>query len=110
MGFISGLIPGLFFSRISILALFRKSTNGSGLSVNLFKKGIRITQVTISLLVFTLGLLIFSQSRLILNQTTPFSGERMVAIDLPSSDSLSTVLRAETEKIIYRVKLVLKKD
>lgn len=99
MGFISGLIPGLFFSRISILALFRKSTNGSGLSVNLFKKGIMITQVTISLLVFTLGLLIFSQSRLILNQTTPFSGEQMVAIDLPSSDSLSTVLRAEIERI-----------
>lgn len=99
MGLISGLIPGLFFSRISILALFRKSTNKSGLSVNLFKKGIMITQVTISLLVFTLGILIFTQSRLTLNQTTPFSGEQMVAIDLPSSDSLSTVLRAQIERI-----------
>lgn len=99
MGVISGVIPGLFFSRISILALFRKSTNSSGLSVNLFKRGIMITQVTISLLVFTLGILIFTQSRLILNQTTPFSGEQMVAIDLPSSDSLSTVFRSEIERI-----------
>lgn len=99
MGLISGIIPGLFFSRISILSLFRKSTNRSGLSVNVFKKGIMITQVTISLLVFTLGILIFTQSRLILNQTTPFSGEQMVAIDLPNSDSLTTIFRADIERI-----------
>ncbi len=99
MGVISGIIPGLFFSRISILTLFRKSTNKSGVSMNLFKKGIMITQATISLLVFTLAILVFNQSRLIMNQMTPFNGEQMVAIDIPSSDSLSIVLRTEIERI-----------
>ncbi len=98
-GIISGLIPGLFFSKLSILSLFKKPVSRNTLSISGLKKGMIITQVTVSLMVFTLGILILTQSNLILNQTTPFSGDNMVAIDLPESDSLSTVFRTEVEKI-----------
>jgi len=98
-GIISGIVPGLFFSRLSILTLFRKSTSNNQFSIGVLKKGIIIIQVTVSLLVFTLGILILTQSKMILNQTTPFSGDNIVAIDLPESDSLSTVFRSEIERI-----------
>lgn len=98
-GIISGIIPGLFFSRLSILALFKKSTLRNTFSVGVLKKGIIVTQVTVSLLVFTLGALIVSQSSLILNQATPFSGDNIVAIDLPNSDSLTTVFRNQVERL-----------
>lgn len=98
-GMISGVVPGLFFSRISILSLFRKSTDRSKLSLQVFKKGLMTTQITVSLLVFTLGILVLSQSTLVLNQTTPFSGEQMIALDLPPSDSLSIVFRNEVERL-----------
>ncbi|OEK03522.1 hypothetical protein BFP97_19240 [Roseivirga sp. 4D4] len=98
-GLISGLVPGLFFSNISILSLFRKTTQRSGVSLDRLKKGLMTTQVTISLLVFTLGILVLSQSSLILDQKTPFSGEQVVALDLPPSDSLSTVFRTEAERL-----------
>lgn len=98
-GIISGLIPGLFFSKISILSLFRKSTERNSLSLVRLKKGLMTIQVTISLLVFTLGLLTLFQSGLILHQTTPFSGEQIVAIDLPSSDSLSSVFKTEAQRL-----------
>ncbi|MBO3700124.1 FtsX-like permease family protein [Roseivirga sp. E12] len=98
-GIISGVVPGLFFSRISIMSLFRKSTGRNKLSIDFLKKGLMTTQVTVSLLVFTLGILVLSQSSLILNQTTPFSGEQLVALDLPPSDSLSIVFRTEVERL-----------
>ncbi|MFY0591378.1 FtsX-like permease family protein [Roseivirga sp.] len=98
-GLISGIIPGLFFSRLSILTLFRKSINQNQFSVGFIKKGIIITQVSVSLLVFTLGFLVLSQSKLILNQATPFNGEKIVAIDLPGSDSLTTVFRNQIARL-----------
>jgi putative ABC transport system permease protein len=98
-GIISGIVPGLFFSRLSILTLFKKSTDRNHFSVGVLKKGIIITQVTVSLLVFTLGALIVSQSNLILNQATPFNGNNIVTINLPNSDSLTTVFRNEVERL-----------
>jgi len=98
-GIISGLVPGLFFSKISILSLFRKSTERNSISFVRLKKGLITTQVTISLLVFTLGILTLFQSGLILHQSTPFSGEQIVAIDLPSSDSLSSVFKTEAQRL-----------
>ncbi|MCO6360071.1 FtsX-like permease family protein [Roseivirga pacifica] len=106
---ISGLIPGLFFSRISVLGLFKTNVSKRKLSLQTLKKGLIIFQVSLSLLVFTLGFILLRQAHLIISQETPYTGENMVALELPyelnnmktieASDSLNTVFRNELSRL-----------
>ncbi|NVK83291.1 MAG: FtsX-like permease family protein [Cytophagia bacterium] len=100
---VSGIIPGLFFSRISILGLFKQTPSRRKFSLQSLKKGLIVFQVSLSLLVFTLGFILINQAKLITSQKTPYTGENMVAFELPfeykgakslhSFDSLNTTFR-----------------
>ena len=106
---ISGLIPGLFFSRISVLGLFKTNVSKRKLSLQTLKKGLIVFQVSLSLLVFTLGFILLNQAHLITSQETPYTGENMVALELPyeldnmkaieASDSLNTIFRNELSRL-----------
>ncbi|RKQ51536.1 ABC-type antimicrobial peptide transport system permease subunit [Roseivirga pacifica] len=99
VAFISGLIPGLFFSRISVLGLFKTNVSQRKLSLQTLKKGLIVFQVSLSLLVFTLGFILLNQAHLINKQKSPFTGENIVAIEQPSSDSLGIVFHHNLNKI-----------
>lgn len=109
VAFVSGIIPGLFFSRISILGLFKQTPSRRKLSLQTLKKSLIIFQVSLSLLVFSLGFILLNQAQLITSQETPYTGENMVALELPykfdnmkameASDSLNTVFRNDLSKI-----------
>lgn len=106
---VSGIIPGLFFSRISILGLFKQTPSRRKFSLQSLKKGLIVFQVSLSLLVFTLGFILINQAKLITSQKTPYTGENMVAFELPfeykgakslkSFDSLNTAFRNDLLKI-----------
>lgn len=106
---VSGIIPGLFFSRISILGLFKQTPSRRKLSLQTLKKSLIVFQVALSLLVFSLGFILLNQAQLINSQETPYTGENMVALELPykfdnmkameASDSLNTVFRNDLLKI-----------
>jgi ABC-type antimicrobial peptide transport system permease subunit len=96
---ISGLLPGLFFSNISILRLFKRGGSKNKFSFGSIKKVLIIIQVSVSLLVFTMGFLLVNQSHLIVNQKSPFKGENLIGFDLPTMDSLNTTFRTELHSI-----------
>lgn len=106
---ISGIIPGLFFSRISILGLFKQTPSKRKFSLQTLKKSLVVFQVTLSLLVFTLGFILLNQAQLITSQETPYTGENMVAFELPFEyqgvkslkpfDSLNTTFRNDLLRI-----------
>jgi ABC-type antimicrobial peptide transport system permease subunit len=97
--FISGVLPGLFFSNISILGLFKRGSSKRKFSFRSVKKVLIVIQVTVSLLVFTMGFLLINQSHLIINQKSPFTGENIIGLDLPTADSLNTIFRTELNSI-----------
>ncbi|MFT6054506.1 MAG: ABC-type antimicrobial peptide transport system permease subunit, partial [Roseivirga sp.] len=97
--FISGVLPGLFFSNISILGLFKRGSSNHKFSFRSVKKVLIVIQVTVSLLVFTMGFLLINQSHLIINQKSPFTGENIIGLDLPTADSLNTIFRTELNSI-----------
>jgi putative ABC transport system permease protein len=96
---ISGVLPGLFFSNISILRLFKRGSSKNNFSFGYVKKVLIVVQVSLSLLVFTMGFLLVNQSHLIINQKSTFSGENIIGLDLPTADSLNTIFRTELQGI-----------
>ena len=96
---ISGVLPGLFFSNISILRLFKRGSSKNRFSLGSVKNVLIVIQVCLSLLVFTMGILLLNQSHLIVNQKSPFTGENIIGLDLPTADSLSTAFRTELHSI-----------
>ena len=105
MGLISGLIPGLTFSNISVLQLFKTTKSKSRLSLGHLKKLMVIFQMSVSLFVFIFGYILIKQSQLITGQKTPFSGENLIADELPRYDSTNVVFKNEVARI-SGVKLV----
>lgn len=99
MGLISGLLPGLTFSNISVLQLFKQTKSKSKLSLKHLKELMIGIQISVSLFVFIFGYILIKQTQLVTGQKTPFSGNNLIAIELPGYDSTNVVFKNEVERI-----------
>jgi len=96
---VSGLIPGIIFSNVSILQLFKKTKSKGRFSLKHLKKTMVIIQMTISLFVFIVGFFLYNQASLIQNQENALVKENFIGIQLPKTDSTNVVFKNELLKI-----------
>ncbi len=99
MSLISGIIPGLIFSNISALQLFRKTKKQGKLSLMHLKKGMIVIQMTIGLFVFIVGYFIYNQAALISKQDNALVNEDYIAVQLPKYDSANIIFKNELQRI-----------